>query len=81
MSSPIIISLYCKGKQQDYKAIFSNCQSVLEFQVIINNNVVSFEGSIHEDFAVKAKDNEAPSAAVDAATLEAVRQQLNQIFW
>lgn len=80
MSSPIIISLYNKGRQQDYEATLTTHQSVLEFSVMINNNAVSFEGGINKDFAVKAKE-ETSAEKIDADLLESVRQQLNQIFW
>ena len=81
MSSPIIISLFCKGRQKDYKAIFSDNGSVYEFKVIINDKTISFEGGIHETFTVKSNGNEPASSQTDTALLEAVKEQLNQIFW
>lgn len=80
MSSPIIISLYSKGKQQDYEAVLTARQSVLEFSVLIDDKIVNFEGGIDEDFTVKTKQ-ETTAAQIDAALLESVRLQLNQIFW
>ena len=80
MSSPIIISLYYKGRQKDYKAIFTDNHSTYQFKVFIDNNIVNFEGSLEECFTVKNNNSKTPQQ-VDSSVLEAINQQLNQIFF
>ena len=55
MSSPITISIYHKGRQKDYEAIFTNNRSSYEFKVFIDNNIINFVGSLEKSFLVKPK--------------------------
>ena len=80
MSTPITISLFCNGRQKDYKAIFTDDQSALRFKVTIDDNVVNFEGSLDKSFQI-AENSHLQNKQIDKRTLEAVTQQLNQIFF
>ena len=80
MSTPITISLFCNGRQKDLKATFTEEKSALQFKVIIDDNVVDFEGGLNKSFQVTEYSN-SQSQQLDKRTLEAVSQQLNQIFF
>ncbi len=80
MSTPIIISLFCNGRQKDYEAVFTESPKALQFKVTIDNNVVYFEGNLNESFHV-SKNSDTGFKQVDELTLDAVSKQLNQIFF
>ena len=81
MSTPITISLYYKGKQKDYDAIFTNHESDYEFKVVIDDITVNFEGNFNQSFHVKNESSNPNISQADPSILEAVSQQLNQIFF
>lgn len=80
MSTPITISLFCNGRQKDYKAVFTDNHSLLQFKVMIDESIVCFEGGLEESFRVK-NTIEKQQSAVDKELLDAVSHQLNQIFF
>lgn len=80
MSIPITISLLYKGRQKDYQAVFTDNNEALLFKVNIDDKVFCFEGSLNNSFHVKDGSDKQQSS-VDKTMLDAVSQQLNQIFF